>query len=574
MFQKIDNLKTWQIAIILILVGFSVFFSGLSGGFQGDDTDQIIKNTAVHSISNIGLFFKSSTFWNGESLVGDFYRPTMTTTYSLVYTFFGANPMAYHVVQLLIYIGCSLILFLLLKRFFRPVIALLVSLIFLVHPINSQIVYSIPSMQEPLMLLFGLSAIYVLSRSQTTKSLITATLLLFLSLLSKETAIVFVCLALLYLFLYNKTRLFSFIKIVTLPVILYILIRISVVGLRNITLSAPIDLLSFGQRMLMVPSLIVFYISKFFFPNNLSTSYYWTYQSPSFTGFVIPLLIVLACLGLVYLAGRLIYKKAGKKALTPFLFFAAWTALGLAPYMQIVALDMTACETWFVIAIIGLLGMLAITLKTLMPRLRPVWLFTVGLMIIIGLGVRSELRGLDYHNQATLSLKDISITDKNYLAMNNLAKYYIDNNQLQKAEGYAKLSIEYFPSVTNYNNLGVIQQKMNDFTGARQSYVKALNIMPLGVTYENIAITNFVVGVLNDNIAFLKKGLALYPNNGRLWTYLAIEEAAIGNNSEAKIAILNAYRLGPIPSALYVAIINHTPLDVPILNSGTIVHIP
>ena len=574
MFKKIDSLKTWQIAIILLVVGFSVFFSGLTGGFQGDDTDQIIKNVAVHSISNIGLFFRSSTFWNGEALVGDFYRPTMTTVYSLVYTFFGANPMAYHIVQLLIYITCSLVLFLLLKKFFRPIIALIVSLIFLVHPINSQIVYSIPSMQEPLMLVFGLSALYVLSKSQTTKSLVGATILLFLSLLSKETAVVFVCLAVVYLFLYNKARLLAFIKIIAAPVILYLLIRISVVGLRNITLSAPIDLLNFGQRILMIPSLIVFYISKFFFPKDLATSYYWTYKSPSFTGFIVPLLIVLVVTSIFVLAGWLIYKKAGRKPLTTYLFFAAWTILGLAPYMQIVALDMTACETWFILAIIGVLGMLAVMAKTFMSHVHPALIVACSLVLLVALGARSEVRGLDYHNQATLSQKDLTVTDKNYLAMNNLAKYYIDNNQLVRAEGYAKQSIEYFPSVTNYNNLGVIQQKMNDFAGARQSYLKALQIMPLGVTYENIAITNFVVGSLADNIAFLKKGLSLYPNNNRLWTYLAIEEAANGSNDEAKTAILSAYRLGPIPSALYVAIINHTPLDVPILDSGTIVHIP
>ncbi len=574
MFKKIDSLKTWQVAIILLVIGFGVFFSGIRGGFQGDDTDQIIKNTAVHSISNIGVFFRSSTFWNGEALVGDFYRPTMTTTYSLIYTFFGANPVAYHVVQLMIYIACSTILFLLLKSFFRPAIALLLSLIFLVHPINSQIVYSIPSMQEPLMMLFGLSAMYVLSKSQTTKSLVGATLLLFLSLLSKETAIVFVCLAVVYIFLYNKARLLSFVKIVALPVILYIIIRISVVGLRNITLSAPIDLLSFGQRILMIPSLIVFYISKFFYPQDLATSYYWTYKSPTFAGFVLPLIILLVIIAIAIFAGRLIYKKAGRKALTAYIFFAAWFVLGLGPYMQIVALDMTACETWFVISIIGLVGMLAVAAKNLLPRIRPAWLFAFSLVILIALGFRSELRGLDYHNQATLSLKDIAVTDKNYLAMNNLAKYYINNNQLTKAETYAKQSIEYFPSVTNYNNLGVIQQKMNDFTGAKQSYLKALQIMPLGVTYENIAITNFVIGKPDDNISFLKKGLALYPGNNRLWTYLAIEEASTGNNIEAKKAILSAYRLGPIPSALYVAIINHTPLDVPILDSGTTVHIP
>lgn len=577
MFGKLllilSKIKTWQIACFMIILSFTVFFSGLNGGFQGDDTDQIIKNEAVHSISNIGLFFKSSTFWNGETLVGDFYRPTMTTVYSLVYTFFGANPTAYHVVQLLIYTAAAFILFLFLKQFFRIRIALLLATIFLIHPINTQIVYSIPSMQEPLMLIFGISGLYVLTKTQTTKNLAIATFLLFMSLMSKETAIVFVCAAVLYLLIYNRARVLSFIKLMTLPFILYLIIRISVVGFRHITNSAQVDFLSFWERMTMVPSLIMFYITKFFYPRDLATSYYWTHKTISFDSFILPFLIIL--IGVIGLAliGWFIYKKSGRKGLSPYLFFAGWAILGLMPHLQIIALDMTACETWSYLMAIGLLGMMGVIIKTFASKLKLRWLVMAGFVILLMLGVRSWQRGLDYYSQETLSLKDIAVTEQNYLAMNNLAKYYINNDDLKKAEFYAKQSIEFFPAVTNYNNLGVIYQKQNDFVGAKREYMSALNIVPLGAAYENVAITNLVIGESTENIKFLQDALRLYPNNNRLWTYLAIEEAAANNNDAAKTAIMNAYRTGPIPPALYTAIIDKTPLDIPILDSGKVVQI-
>lgn len=570
---RLNAIKTWQVACIIAVLGFGFFFSGLSGGFQGDDSDQIINNKAVHSIANIGLFFKSSTFWNGETLVGDFYRPTMTTTYSLVYTFFGANPIAYHVVQLIIYMACAFILFLFLKKFFNSATALLISLVFLVHPINSQVVFSIPSIQEPLMFIFGISALFVLSKSQTTKSLIIASILLFLSLMSKETAIVFVCMAALYLFLYNRDRVVLFIKLIVGPVLLFIILRISAVGFKNIAQSAPIDLLSFGERISMIPSMIMFYITKFMFPRDLATSYYWTNKSYGVEGFVIPLIFVLVCTAGFVFAGKLIYKRTGKKALTAYLFFAAWAVLGLLPHMQIIALDMTACETWLFSVIVGLLGMIALIIRSLQPHIQPRWIIVPGVLILMILGVRTELRGLDYHSQETLSLRDIAVTEKNYLAMNNLAKYYIDNNKPEKAEWYAQQSINYFPAVSNYINLGVIRQKTHNLAGAKQAYLEALKFVPLRVTYENIAIVNITIGQSPDNIDFLKKALAIFPSDNRLWTYLAIEDAAAGNNEEAKVAIYNAFKLGPVPPSLYNAIFNHQHLDIPLPDSDRIVHI-
>ncbi len=569
----IDSLKSWQVAILILVVGFTVFFSGLNGGFQGDDTDQIIKNDAVHSISNIGLFFRSSTFWNGETLVGDFYRPTMTTAYSIIYTFFGANPAAYHVVQLLIYSACAFMLFLFLRTMFKQSTALLLSLIFLVHPINSQIVYSIPSMQEPLMFIFGISALYVLTREKTIKNLSLATFLLFMSLMSKETAIVFVCVSVLYLFIYSRESLVKFVKMIILPVILYIIIRISVVGFGNIAQSAPVDYLSFGERMFMVPSLILFYITKFFFPRDIATSYYWTHNSFSINGFLVPLLIVLSILAIFASVGWLIFKKGGQKQLFKYLFFVMWIMFGLAPHMQIIALDMTACETWFITPITGVLGAIAVAIETLVPRLNRNLLIIIALVILVALGVRSGIRGLDYKSQETLSLKDIAITDRNYLAMNNLAKYYINHDDPAKAEWYARQSIEFFPAVSNYNNLGVIRQKLRDFAGAKEAYQKALDLVPLRVCYENVAIVNFVVGNSNDNIAFLKKGLEVYPTNNRLWTYLAIEESAIGDNDNAKFAISNAYKLGPIPVALYNSIMQKIPLDIPMPDTDKVIKI-
>ena len=68
-FARINKLKTWQAALIIAVIGFAVLYTGLNHPFfLIDDLDQIVNNTPVHSIKNIGLFFKGATFYNGQGL--------------------------------------------------------------------------------------------------------------------------------------------------------------------------------------------------------------------------------------------------------------------------------------------------------------------------------------------------------------------------------------------------------------------------------------------------------------------------------------------------------------------------
>lgn len=572
--MKLNTIKSWQVACVVAVLGFGFFYSGLSGGFQGDDNLQIVDNIPVHSLNNIGQFFESSTFWNGETLVGSFYRPMMTTTFSFIYSIFGSNPTPFHVVQLVLYMACVFVLFLFMKTLLKPAAALLVALLFLVHPINSQAVYAIPSMQEPLFFLFGISSLLLLSRSQTNKSLVIASILLLFSLLSKETGIVFACLAVLYLYLFRRDRLVSFLKITTIPAVLYVLMRANAVGLLPGAIhAAPISLLNFSERMLTVPSIMIFYLSRFIFPAQLATSYYWTHQTFSLVDVLIPLIAtLLVALGFIYL-GIIVRRKLARKAFSGYLFFAAWAVLGLLPYMQIMALDMTACETWIFSSLPGFLGMIAIALSLLSSKIKIEWMYLLVIPIILVLGIRTTVRGDDYRSQYTLALKDISVTKDNYLAMNNLAQSLIRQNKLDEAVQFAQRSADIYPAVTNFTNVGVIKQRQGDFIGAKNAYQKALQYGSLGITYENLGIVNLTIGNPDDNIKFFYQALKAYPRNYKLWTYLAMQEAANGSRKDAKTAITAAASYGPVPQSLYAAIIGEYHLEVSLPNSSKVINI-
>jgi hypothetical protein len=573
--DRLNVIKLWQVACLILALGFISFFSGLHGGFQGDDSLQIVDNVPVHSLSNVPLFFSSSTFWNGETLVGSFYRPIMTTVFSFTYALFGANPVGFHVVQLLLYMACAFVLFLFLKSLIKPAWALLATLLFLVHPINSQVVYAIPSMQEPLFFLFGILALFTISTSQTNKNFVITALFLLLSMLSKESGIVFAGLTVLYLGLFQRDRIFTFLKIATVPAILYILLREHAIGFLPTAIhAAPISTLSLGGRMITLPSILVFYVTKFLFPADLATSYYWTHPTFSFADVLIPLIIViLVVVGLIY-AAKLIQKRGTKNDFRVYLFFGAWALLGLLPYVQIIPLDMTASETWFFASIPGFLGMIAIIVSTLVPKSRAKWVYIIAVPIIVVLGLRTAVRGADYTSQYTLASKDISVSKDNYLAMNNLAQSLIQTNRLDEAASYAQNSINIYPAVTNYTNLGVIKQKQGDFFGAKKAYEKALQYGSLGITYENLGIVNLTIGAPQINIGFFHKALKVYPSNNRLWIYLAIQEAENGSPQEAKTAITTALTYGAVPQQLYYAIMNERVFDISLPGSSRVIHLP
>ena len=571
----IEAVKPWHVALLLALVAFACFWPGLSGGFQGDDSFQIVNNPPVHSL-NIVQLFGAGTFWDGQSLTGAFYRPMMSTMFALIYVTCGANPLAYHIVQLLLYVAGVFVLYLFLKTLVRPAVALIVVLLFLVHPVNTQVVYSIPCMQEPLYFLAGISALYVLARSKTLRGLGGAAALLLLSLLSKETGIVFVALTLVYIAIYQRGRLLSFIRVLALPVLVYGVLRFHAVGFAHAALQvAPVDQLSFGERLLMIPSLLVFYLAKTVWPANLATSYYWTERMVMWNGFVLPLLIVLATIALVSAAGWWLWRRPTRKAFWLYIFFAAWTVLGIAPAMQLIPLDMTACETWLLTALVGTLGMAGVAITALWPRRLPVGVaFAVVLIVMIAWGVRTELRGFDYKSQYTLSLRDVVVSPDNYLANNNLAMALIDRGDLAQAQGYAERSIAAFPAVSNYTNLGVIQQKQGDFVGAKVSYQTGLRYNSLGVTYENLAVVYLTIEDPQTTLDYLHHALTLYPHSVKLLTYLAMQEASVGKYKEARTALAAAMQYGQVTATLHQAIVTGTPLDIPLEHSKKVLHLP
>ena len=564
MFDKINKLKNWQVLLILATTSCATFFTGLNSPFWNDDIKLIVNNPIVHSIGNIRIFFTGGTYYYGSAthLTGVYYRPLVTTIFSLIYTLFGAHTLAFHLLQLLLVIGCAFLLYLVFRYFFNPILAITLSLVFLVHPVSSQIIFAIPYTQDLLFFLFGILVIWLLMRFNSVKSLWLAALCLFLSLLSKETAFVFIGIALLYLFMYNRERLYKFLGIAILPVAAYLALKINAVGLDKNPLNAPIDKINLWQRLLTAPSIMQFYLTKFIFPWKLATGYYWVYPKFSIDHVLVPFIIDLAVIGLVIYLVIYIRKKLSVEQFRAFLFFSVWAAFGLLAHLQIIPLDMTACEIWFYFSMAGILGMLGVLLIAFQSHIQPKYFFIVAALIISLLAFRTALRGLDYGNVYTLARLDVSVSKDDYAEYTSLAGYSLMQNKFTDARIYAMDSIKIFPVSDAYSDLGLSLANMGDFQGAMNAYNAGLKLDQSVAIYENIGALTIVYGQPALQKQFLVNTLAALPNDSKLWMYLALNEAKAGDNTDAKVAINNASIYGQVNSAIYNDTMNNLPFTV------------
>lgn len=564
MVEKINRLKNWQAALLIALMGFAVYSIGLANSFEGDDFGQIINNTAVHSIMNIGKFFESGTYaGNGvNSLSGTYYRPLMTTVFSIIYTVFGPHPFYFHLFQLLVCIGSAIILYLFFRYSFKPPLALFLSLVFLTHPIDSQTVYAIPSMQDALFFFFGILGVYLLVRYRSIRSLVCVALCLFLSLLAKESAMLFVIMSLIYLFWWNRKRFLTFLGIVLVPVGLWLLLRIHAVGVFSNPAGGPIDRLGLAGRLFTSPSIMLFYITKFVYPWKLASTYYWTYPTYSTSHFLFPLLIDLTVVVLIIYVASIIRKKAPKSMLYTYLFFAIWGAIGLGLLLQIVPLDMTACETWFYFPMVGFIGMIGVVFAVFPIRIQSHWLVILAIVFLTLFGTRTLIRGLDWRSQYELAKTDIANSQDNSRAYSIIVYTLMQEGNYSGAKPYQTEALRIYPSYGGYVNYATILSQTGDYAGAVNAYKKSI---PYGTrssnlaTYDTLGYYTLLTGSVASNKAYLVHELHIYPKNSLLWMYLAFLEEKDNDNTDAKIAISNAKQYGKVPQYIYDHIIKNQP---------------
>lgn len=185
-FQSFHSMeKNTRFIAPALIVGaiFLVYFNALSGAFQYDDFNVIVDNGRVHGLAA----------WMGD--LGGI-RPLLKLSYALNWMA-GPGPWGFHLVNLAIHGANGLLTFTLLKRFEAhnedaELVALAATLIFVLHPAQTEAVTYICGRSTSLMAMFYLASLvaYLRGRELGLRTWNLVSVLFFLlACLTKETAL-------------------------------------------------------------------------------------------------------------------------------------------------------------------------------------------------------------------------------------------------------------------------------------------------------------------------------------------------------------------------------------------------
>lgn len=560
--EKINSLSTSQIISIIIFVGFIAFANIFGNSFVWDDEEMVVKNFPIFQISNIPQFFQQATFFSGGSgLSGWFYRPLVIISFLLTGVIFGQSPFGFHLVQLVLHLAGASILFLVLKELFQLKIkkeatplALLLSLIFVVHPAHVEAVSYIASIAEPLYTLLFLLAFLVVIKSRskklTSKQFYIVMASFFLSLLTKEGAIIFLPIVVVYLFFFDKKALKRKITPFIVGLGGYLLIRLTFFGIQTQrpNFLSPISNVGFYERLLTIPFVFSRFLTTFFFPKILSISQHRVVMNINDPYFIVPL--IFSSLFLLAVAFYLVKKRSNMAA-----FFAVWFIIAVSPVLNLILpLDMSFAERWLYIPMIGLLGLLgSLVIETKFLRRNINKVLTIGLLVVVILTVRTLYRNMDWKDGYTLYSHDIEIESESFDLQNNLGVEMFRKGEYKNAFLHFEKSVKLQPRWTiSLNNLAATYESKGDDNMAYEYYSKSVEAGNYYLAYENLAALTLELYGVEKAIEFLDEALVVFPNNAKLNYIAAISYYELEERVLAVFHAQKAYEFHPSSQNLYI----------------------
>lgn len=181
--------------IFLFVVAFTIYADSFSNKFVWDDEILVVKNNYIKTTFHIPDYFTENLFKGGDR-DSNFWRPTQLFTFLWDYSIWGLNPFGFHLSNTLFHaLSAFLIYFYLFLLFRKQVVAFIASLIWVIHPLQTEAVTYIAGRADSIATLFiFLTLVLYLRYTQDpdTKSPILylgSFLAFILALMSKEMAV-------------------------------------------------------------------------------------------------------------------------------------------------------------------------------------------------------------------------------------------------------------------------------------------------------------------------------------------------------------------------------------------------
>jgi len=273
----------------LFLLGFLLYANTITHDYVLDDPIITTGNRFVQEgFSGIDDIFSHGYLYGFNGKNDQSYRPLVLVNMAIEKQIFGNNPTVHHFFNVLIYALSGVLLFLFLKQIFRKEsiwLSLGITVLFIAHPIHTEVVANIKGRDELLSFSFMMLSLYTLMRQVKTKQpiwLLLSLIFYFLCILSKETGLAMFGLVpfTLYFFTENKIQtILSRSALFLIPVVIYFLLRM--MAMDNMTFGSDMLLInnslmgaaSVSERLATAISILGRYVGLLVFPHPLSYDY-------------------------------------------------------------------------------------------------------------------------------------------------------------------------------------------------------------------------------------------------------------------------------------------------------------
>jgi len=454
----------------------------------------------------------------------------------------------------MMHIAITVLIFLFFRNFFKRTLTLFLALLFLIHPLNTEVVNYIGAYNDLLYMLFGFIAlILVQSDIGSFKKNLFAAIAIFFALLSKESGFLFVPVIFGFTFLYKgKKEMYATTLTLGLSVLAYWLLRTSFYinkPLNQVLGFSPFLHMSIGWHLINIPKIFYYYIGNFLFPFHLAIAQHWAVLKITFIDFYFPLSVFLGFISVnCYL---FCYFRRSKQIFKSLIFFSIWFWIGIGFYFQFLPLDMTVADRWFYFPMVGLLGLIGIILNNLSSNknIKNVLIILIGIYLAL-ITARTIVRNTNWFDEFTLYTHDLKIESQSFDLENQLGVVYFRRNNLKEAKLHFGKSILLWQCSQAQNNLGYLNQQLGNLAIAERNYIKAVECGGEYKSYGNLVLLLFKENNLDLAEHYAKQGLKNYPNGAALYYILGLVRYKKGDRENALKNLDIGYKLSGDPQIM------------------------
>ncbi len=588
--------------ILIAALAFVLYANTLGHDYCQDDAIVIKENMyTTQGLKGIPGILNKDTFYGffkkdgKQALVhGGRYRPLTLVLFAVEWQLFGDNPMIFHLVNIILFVLLGLLLYKVMITLLAyypdkqaKLIALFTTLIFVAHPVHTEVVANIKGADEIVALLGSLAALYFTIKAYRANNMGLmgiAAIIFGLTIFAKENTITFLAIIPIALLLFGqKGKGLAMDKIgkallytapLLVAVIPFLVKRHKVIGsgatgkvleLMNNPFLKIVDNkyvdFSAGEKVSTIFYTLGDYLRLLVFPQPLTSDYYPHHVELMHFGDWQVILSILLYLGLFYLA----VKNLRKKPLISFGVFIYFASLSIVSNF-LFPVGTFMAERFLFMPSVGFSMVVATLLVSLIQKDK----FTPALgilgVIILLFSIKTITRNPAWKNDDTLFLTDVKTSKKSAKIQNAVggtllaeaAKTKDKSLQLAKAKEaveHLNIAIKEHP---NYKNawllLGNAYNILNQYDQSINAYKNALRVAPgYPDAINNMAITYRQAGKYfgekkNDPIkaiSYLKEAEKLKPNDAEVTRLLGIAYAVSGQIKQALPYMEKAFAATP-----------------------------